>query len=314
MFFLAALYSLVQLQKDLYNTGIKDCHKAINVPVSDQSSMHYTVRFDKFDSVESVITKRLALYFPKMGDDFKNQILELIKPYLEKSVWETTKSYVVIVNGFDASNQKSAMITFRLSNDELTETVRQQAISLDIQSSVSTSSYLESIYTYTAFDFTDQVISNVKTNIKKDQVTLNIVRVLVPAVAPLYYGSTILQKNVVVKPSIAYISQYLSNYCQLLNFDEEDAKEEIDSFNKLGYVDFNSIASRVLKVCLTTPTPSPKPTPDPSQPETDDDTSFDFDEDEFREHFSHIFGRRKSRRSSNSHSKSHRRYRHHRQE
>ena len=306
MFFLAALYSLLQLPKDLYNTGIKDCSRAVNSPFADISTNRYTVRYEKLSLIESTISRRLAIYFPKMDDNFKGQVSQLLQPFLDQSYWASKKTYHLFINGYDASRQTSAMLTIKLTN-QVESKGMDQAVLLEIEAHSASYSYIESFYTYTAFDFTNNVISDVKTNFKKEQVTLEIVKALVPPVAPLYYGTLSFVDRPYVKAAIVYLSQFLGNYCNLLNFDEEEAKDAIAEYNKNGYVDFNSISQHIIKVCLTTPTPSPRPTPDPANPDAGLDDDFgQIDEEELKKELFKYFSKKgKTTRSSNSHRRLH---------
>ena len=264
MFFLAALHALFQAPKDLYYQGIGNCQTALHEPFADESSNTLIVKYEKFNLVDSTIQKRIKITFPSASEDFKKQISDLLTPLLDQAVWAEDKTFVILINGYETTTKKSGLLTIKLTNEGISEAARAAGISMLIQTAKADAQYPESFQVYTTFDFTGETISNVKTSITKEEITTPMIVALSPAVAPLFFGSTFMQKTFLVSPSIDYLEKYLAKYCELLEYDVEEVTEAIAEFRQLGKINFSEIAQKVRKVCLTTPTPSPMPTPEPT--------------------------------------------------
>lgn len=204
--------------------------------------------------------------FPSVTEEFKGRIDEILAPYLKEEAWAEKKAYVISVNGYEAQKKKSVCLIIKLSNNEENSKIFGKGFLLTLQSFEAAYISKESFTTFTAFDFTTGEISDVITSVKKEEITSEMIAAITPAIAPFYFASTISAEPFLARPSVEYLSKLLSKFITLQDFVEEnEARFAIQKWLKKGEVDFDSIASRVQKVCLTTPTPIPKPTPSPEE-------------------------------------------------
>ena len=265
MFFFGVLHSLVQIPKDIYNIGINDCHKSISVPLASESLNTFVVKYSKFDLVSTTIFRRLNTSCPSMTNEFKEKLNQVINPYIDEQIWESPRTFVVLINGFDLKKGKSEFITLKFSNEGKSSSVFGTGIQLLIQVNEADAQYNNTYYSYTSFELENDEITNVATSATTNDLSFEILAAIAPAIAPFYFGSVLMSDNFFVAPSIEYVSKFIDKYCSALNYiDLEEAADAITSYLLNKAVDFDSIAKRVLKTCLTTPTPSPAPTPLPT--------------------------------------------------
>jgi len=243
--------------------GITHCNEGLVVPLADSSVNNIPVKYEKMGILVNTINRRLATTIPSATEEFKKQIDDLFEAQLNKEAWEQKKTIIFAINGYDAKIKQSVCVIFKLSNDNK---MFEKGFLVSIETYTKAHNYKKSYFAYTTFDFNENIISNVATSAKKEEISEDLIAALTPAVAPFYFASLLTTENYIGKPAVEYLKQHLDQFLSIAKYvDVEEAKNDVEQWLINGKVDFNAIAARARKVCLTTPTPVPTPSPLPEE-------------------------------------------------
>jgi hypothetical protein len=254
MFFYAIISSLVQLPKDLYLKGIKNCNKAINVPYGTQSSSTpISVRPKNIGIVQRTLENRLMTAFPETTESQVKQFQDTFTDLLSEDAWKKTRTRVIALNGYSKKSSNSVFSLIVLSNVNVPDGV---VFKISLQTSYSSMEYSNSFIYITQYDVEGDNIVNAKI---PDFKNFQEVMVCVESVAPFYYGSALFSYTDFVNPAINYIKANSAQISKRLRFDNSEVLSAIAEFKKNGAYDMQSLLARIRKVCLSTPTPLPTP-------------------------------------------------------
>ncbi|EAY08830.1 hypothetical protein TVAG_213390 [Trichomonas vaginalis G3] len=265
MYFLGVLHSLVQLPKDLYNTGISDCHRAVNVPFGDSSNGKLVVRMEKIDRLQETLIRRVKGAFPEITETELDYFKTSTDEMMTAKYWDQKITRKVCINGYSVRSSQSINFILTLSN------INSPPNTVSVLFTVCKSDYIfiNSFAAITLFSIVDGKVENVVSSIPASKITQMMVACVASSIAPEYFGTHIATESS-LSPIVDYIEGYLNKYVTVLKYiNENEAQASINDFrNNNNVVDFASISDRIRKVCLTTPTPSPEPTatPAPEQP------------------------------------------------
>lgn len=262
MLFLAVLHSLVQHPKDLYLWGITHCYEKLVVPLADASESTVQCKFDKLGIITNNAIRKLKSVYPSLTLEEEQTINDILAPWLQQDAWTEKKHFSIAINGYDATTKLSFFAYFTLYNDG----IKQPANSITYHSLIlkrqNEKSKVSSFCGITDFEIEDDELINVHTNLKRDEITREMIEATVPAVAPLAFDSTLLLKdNSFVEPVMKHIKIHIQKY---ITIEDYIGLNEALRALLVGKADFSAIASAVYQRCLIPPTRTPLPTPRPT--------------------------------------------------
>jgi len=237
--------------------GISNCRKAVSVPFGRQSSSPLTVKPANIPKVPTMLEKRVKSSIPKISEKTLKEFTDSYADLMTEDAWKEKKTRVVALNGFDADAQESIFLLCVFTNVNVPTGA---TFKVNVQRSAADGSYPTSFAYVSSFNIENNKLVNAKYNTKVSQKEI---MACVPAIAPFFYGSALFADKEFVNPSINFIKEHEQEIATALKFDKNEVAAAIAAFKKTGAYDFDTLAKKILKVCLTTPTPVPTPEPEP---------------------------------------------------
>lgn len=260
MYFLGVLHAIVQMPKDLYTMGISDCHHSIQAPWGINDANKLSIKMDKLDKIDGVFTRRVTSAFPDISESDLNYFKNAIAEVSQKSYWNEPKTRIICVNGYTIRNGQSVNFNLVFTN----ENVQGEYILYDLKVNKMPYKFSKTFAYTTTFDLANGQIQNPTSSVPATKISMAEIECVAQSIAPFYFG-TVLMNIDFFQASIDHIKALISKYVTIMTYiDAEEATAALTEVKSRGFVDFTSIAERVRKICLITPTPSPMPTPQPT--------------------------------------------------